>query len=253
MRSTTKKAKISLAFKDMNASELVTFAGGTVEGLTGNADLPHPTIDLGDITTQVGDLDATNKKISGGDVTSTTQRLMEQQANILMMWLTTNAHYTEDTANATAAGNLARVEEIILSSGYKLKKKIRQHQRTFEVVETGVGWFHSRVPKAAPKKQEAHLWRFGSTIAKDVIPEKLTTRYCLEADVIITDIESNTIIGIQHSSILPALQSGKTLSSTSQTGKSTTLLPASKSNHPMFSYTADDPYLWSDFIYIVIP
>jgi hypothetical protein len=234
MKKTIPTAKVATDFDEMTADELVTFAGGTVVGITGNADLPSPTIDLADITSQSNALKLTLNKISAGDTSSTLQRLMEQQANTLMMSLTTNAHYVEDTANADTPGDLARDEQIILSSGYKLKKRGKAHPRAFELVDTSEGTLHFRTPKGDVKGMKPTLWRYGLADEKGKKPTTTITHFTKQVDIILTDLPSKSIVGIQNSNC-------------------ETQGSIKKYAHPVFSHTAPDPYDWSDFIYVVVP
>ena len=52
MKTTQKKAKISLGFQKKSASETVSFGNGTVTGCTGNAFFPSMPVPLGTISAQ---------------------------------------------------------------------------------------------------------------------------------------------------------------------------------------------------------
>jgi hypothetical protein len=170
-----------------------------------------------------------------------------------MLSLTANGHYVEDRANLLAAGDVTHAEQLILGAGYKLKKKATPHPRDFEVVATGPGWIHLRAKKAGAKKTETHLWRYGISTAKGKVPDTVILRITQEADIIITDLASNIVVGAQHASILPASHTGKTGTEPTATGRAASQVPLSKSRHPMFSHSSSDPYQWTDFIYAVIP
>lgn len=159
----------------------------------------------------------------------------------------------EDNANLLAAGDIIKAEGFITSTGYKLKKKITPHPRDFEVVATGPGWAHIRAKKAGAKKQEGHLWRYGVTTAKGVSPVTVILCVTLETDIILNDLASGTIIGVQHASILPLSHTKKTDVTPTVTSRVASLVPVSKNRHPMFSHSVSDPYQWTDFIYTVIP
>ncbi|MBI3502674.1 MAG: hypothetical protein HY063_12860 [Bacteroidetes bacterium] len=252
MKQTLKKAKVATDFQKLSASDLATFADGTVTGLTGNANLPAPTIALATITTQTTALRNTLKLIASGNTSKTITAQAATQANALMLSLGTNGHYVEDTANTIAAGDLKKAEGIITSSGYKLKKKATPHPRDFEVVETGPGFVHLRAKKAK-KGAEGHIWRYGITTAKGTPPTTVIVRFTLGADIIISDLASNTVVGAQHASILPVAHTKKTDPSSTQTSKTATQVALSKTRHPMYSNMVADPYQWTDFIYAVIP
>lgn len=252
MKSTLQKAKVSFEFREMDASGLATFADGTVAGLTGNAFISAVPVALATISAQTTALRATLQQIAAGDKSPALTAQEAQQANALMLSLASNGHSVEDQANILAAGDLKKAQQIILSTGYKLKKRGTPHPRDFEVVETGPGFVHLRVKKAK-KGVEAHLWRYGITTAKGTPPPTVKLIVSVEVDIIIHDLASNIIIGVQHASVLPAAHTKKTNPASTQTSKSATLVPLSKTRHPMFSAAADELYQWTDFIYAVIP
>jgi len=253
MKQTIKKAKVSLDLNELDANGLTTFADGTATGLTGNINFPNPPVSIVNVTSQATALRSTLKLIASGNKSTTLTKQAAQQANTLILSLTANGHYVEDTANLIAAGDITRAEGLITGTGYKLKKKIAPHPRDFEVVATGPGWAHIRAKKAGAKKQEGHLWRYGVVTAKGVPPVTVILRVTLETDIILNDLASGTIIGVQHASILPVSHTKKTDVTPTITGRVASLVPISKSRHPMFSHTVSDPYQWTDFIYTVIP
>ncbi len=250
MKTTTQIAKVALNFEEMDVDQLLTEADGTVTGLTGSTTFTVLAIPLATITSETAALRATATQISAGNKSVTLTRQQAQQANTLMRSLVANGHSVEDTANRVAAGNLTVAEGLITSTGYKLAKAKTPHKRTFEVVKTGTGWAHVRAAKAR-KGNEGHIWRYGITTAKNVAPVTLITRFNLEADIVLTDLASNVIIGIQHASVLPV---GRKTGTTPATGGGIiTAIPASTAKHSVFSNAASDPYTWTDFIYTVIP
>jgi hypothetical protein len=251
MKTSTQIAQVALSFEDMDVAQLLTEADGTVTGLTATSTtfsaLPIP---LATITTQTTALRGTATQITAGNKSVTLTRQQTQQANTLMRSLIANGHYVEDTANRIAAGNVTMAEGLITSAGYKLAKAKTPHKRAFEIVKTGIGWAHVRAAKAR-KGNEGHIWRYGITTAKNVAPAALITRFNLEADIILTDLPSNIIIGVQHASILPVGRKAGTSPATG--GGISTPIPASTAKHSVFSNSASDPYTWTDFIYTVIP
>jgi hypothetical protein len=225
--------KISLDFKDKSGDELVTFSYGTVIGLTSNTDLPSPTIPLDKITEETDALKGVLADIASGNTTPENTRLAAQFADTLMLSLTTNAHYVEDTANKKAAGDAVKAETIILSSGYKLKKKPTLSPRDFEVVKTGVSWVHFRVKKTK-RGYETIFWLYGIVAAKGEIPTTKIMHVTEKADIIITNLTSGTIVAMAHA---PNELGSK----------------VKKYEHPSFSHTAAVTYEWSEFIYVVVP
>lgn len=248
MKLTIKKAKVSFDFKEMNADALVTFGDGTVTGLTGNGNFPSPLVPLGTVSSQTAALHATLQKIASGDKSTALTNLEQQQATALMLSLTSNGHYVEDTANALGGGDVKKAEGFILTTGYKLKKKAVLHPRDFEVAANGPGWVHLRVKKAR-KGAEGHMWRYGITTAKGTPPATVVIHFTLEADIIISDLAAGSIIGIQHASIVPVSHTKKTSAADTKTSRVATAIPASKGKHPVMSHTNTDPYQWTDFLY----
>jgi hypothetical protein len=253
MKSSIRKAKVSFDFQKMNASGLATFGDGTVAGLTGNTAFPNPVVALATVTTQVNAVRDTERQIAAGNISKALTAQLKLQTNILMLSLSANGHYVEDISNMAAAGDENKAEQLILSSGFKLKKKAVPHPRDFEVVETGAGWIHLRAKKAGAKKQESHLWRFGIAAAKGTVPASVMIRTSLEADIIIADIPGGVVLAAQHASVLSASHTKKTSAAATQTSKAATPVPISKARHPIFSFANSDPYQWTDFIYAVIP
>jgi len=253
MKTTIKKAKVSFDFRSQDAARVATMGDATVTGFTGNTNFTALVVPLVTITTQVTAVRNTLRTIAAGNTSKALTAQLAQQSNTLMFSLVANGHYVEDTANILAAGDEKKAEQLILATGYKLKKKTTPHPRDFEVVETGVGWVHLRAKKAEAKKQEAHIWRYGLTLKKGTPPETVITRITLEADIIITDLASSTVVGVQHASITSATRTGATSVASTQTSKAATSIPVSKSRHPLISHASSEPYQWTDFIYAVIP
>lgn len=249
VKAPTKKATISLDFKTMDASNLAKFADGTVVGLTGNTSFTAPPVALAAITTQTTALRTTSGQRSGGNKSTALTKQEANQAGTLMQSLTTNAHYVGDTANTAANGDLSVAEQLILATGYSLKRRTAAPPRGFEIVGTGPGWAHTRVAKTQ-EGAEGHLWRFGITATKGVSPATLVTRYTLGVDVILADFPSGSILGVQHASILPTPRAAKKAAAGAAKGS---LAALSAAGHVVVSYTVADPYQWTAFIYTVIP
>jgi hypothetical protein len=233
MRYKNKRAQISNEFSKKSGNDLVTFANGTVEKLTDNIDLPHPTVALDKVTQQTAAMAAVLVDIEGGNTTAENTRLLAETGGILMQSLTSNGHYVEDTANTVAAGDLAKAEAIILSSGYKLKKKTSRKPRDFEVYKTGTGWAHFRVKKTT-KKYEIVYWKYGIVTAKGAVPDQTVMHIIDKTEIIITDFPSGAIVAMAHASKEIGYQK-------------------IKYKPPAFSHQAEVKYDWSEYIYVVIP
>ncbi len=199
MKNPVKLAKIAYDFEQMSGNDLIIFSRGTVLGLTDNLVLTNPTISLATVTTQTDEFEEVVVDIEQGNTTPNNTKLMALRGSTLMLSLTTNGHYTEDKANAVAAGNLFKAEQIILSSGYKLKNKPVVNPRGFEVVKTGTGWLHFHVRKSK-KGHEIFYWSYGIVATKGAIPETLIQHVTDKADIIITDLPSGSIVAMAHAS-----------------------------------------------------
>ena len=225
--------KISLDFRDKSGNDLISFSRGTISGFTGNTDLPSPTIAMDDLAEQIDAYELVLIDIEAGNTTPENTRLAAQLADKLMLSLTTNGHYVEDTANKAAAGDVPKAEAIILSSGYKLKKKASIPDRDFEIVKTGTSWFHCRVKKTK-KGVEIIYWQYGIVPSKGEIPQTKIMHITDKADIIITDLPSGSVVAIANAR--------------NETGYQDV-----KYQHPTFSHQTTVTYDWSEYIYVVIP
>jgi hypothetical protein len=233
MKSTIKKAKVSNEFNVMDTSDLIVFGGGTVTGLTGNATFTALPVALNKITQNVKDVQDTSNLISSGESTPNNYKLLAQYSNLLMLGLTANGHYVEDTSNLVAAGNLTKAEELILSSGYKLAKKGIPGPRNFEVYKTGSNFVHVRAKKSK-KGKSLFIWNFGITTEKGKKPDTLRMVATDKVNSVFTDLTSGSIFAIQYTENELASK-------------------VKKYGYPTFSYKSDEFYIWSDFIYVVVP
>lgn len=256
MKQTVKRFKIALNFIKMSVDELLTFAAGIANGLINDPDATAPPVNSGTLFNEIGTVNpptalaGTHAKRKS-DKSETLTKLEQQQANLLTLSLTKDAHYVEDTANDIANGDESHFLQIITRIGFQPKKKPSLHPRDFEVVEIGKGWIHLRAKKTH-KGPEAHCWQYGVTAAENTPPTALgKVIVTLEADIIIHDLTSAAIYGFQHASIVPVSHTKKTSPKNTANSKNATPVPLSKSKHPMFS-NGDDPQQFSGFIYEVI-
>ena len=248
MKKSSKTAKVSLEFQKENPAELCTTADGIVTGLTGNAFITTFPVALAIISTQIGAVRADLQKIASGDLSKTLTKLLAHDATALMISLTSNGHSVQDQANTIAAGDYAKAQQIILSTGYKLARATTHKPRDFEVVycQPNIVHVHTKKTKTGT---EGSLWRYGITTAKNIPPTVLITRFTVETDLIITDLPSGCIVGIQHASVVPVSHTIKTSATITAVGKAASAIPLSKSRHPVISHLTVDPYQWTSFIY----
>jgi hypothetical protein len=250
MKTTQKKAKISLGFQKKSASETVSFGNGTVTGCTGNAFFPSMPVPLGTISAQCTAVENDLTKIASGNTSTALTKLLAQDLDALKTSLTTNGHYVEDTANTVAAGNLAKAQQMINSSGYKLKKTGTPHPRVFEVMKSGIQWVHLRVKSVGTRA--GYVWRYAPVSAKGVVPTSWTyVIYTLETELVINNLKSSTIYAFQYASILPVSHSKKVPVLTPIVVKAATTLSSTKSSKP--TYTDGQTQLqFSDTIYFTV-
>lgn len=247
MKITFRKAKISLGFQEMHAPELLSFGGGTETALAGNAFFPSLTISPATIGTYCTAVQNDLNKVAAGNTSKMLTKQLAQDVDVLLNALTTNAHYVEDTANTAAAGNLAKAQEMINSSGYKLKKKGEPHPRVFEVVASGIGWVHLRVKSVGTRA--GYVWKYGAVTAKGLVPTTWSILvFTLETELVINGLKSNTIYAFEYASILPSSHTHKTPVIVPLVVKAASKLSTSQSKKP--TYTDGQVQLqFSDSIY----
>ena len=249
MRSLTKRAFVSTAFRELDVHGLPTFADGTVLGLTDQkARCPTPTVPLATVTQQATTLRGTSAKRSAGNRSLALTQQEADEASDLINSLTTNAHYVKDTANALYPGDAAAAGQLIVLTGYSVRGQATPAQRTFEVADDGPNWVHLRVHKARPGN-EGHLWRYGITTAKGIAPTTLVTRFTLSADLIVTDLPTSAVVGVQHASILPTPRPG---AGGAAPAAGAAKAAVSAKRHPMVSHAVADPYEWTGFLYTTV-
>ncbi|MBI3502317.1 MAG: hypothetical protein HY063_11035 [Bacteroidetes bacterium] len=244
------KIVISRTYKKLNTPDLGAFAHDTVH-FTGDPDATAPPVSDGTLQAK-----ATSLLTDYGTWLKTKDPALEKQIkrkrNDLILQLDKDADYLQGVARdvAVAAGDVTAGEAVVIRIGFTLKKRTGGKKPDFGVIASGPNFvqLHS---KKAKKGNEGHMWRYGITTAKGTPPPQpgLITHFTLETDVILHDLPSNTVIGIQHTSVLPVSHTKKTSAKTSKTATAT---PLSKAKHPLFSHTNPDPYNWTDFIYVVI-
>jgi hypothetical protein len=250
MKATQKKAKISLGFQKKSASELVSFGNGTVTAINGNAFFPTPTVATATISAECTAVENDLTKIESGDTSTALTKLLAQDVQALMTSLTTNGHYVEDTSNTVAAGNLAKAQQMINSSGYKLKKNGTPHPRVFEVIASGIQWVHLRVKSVG--KRAGYVWRYAPVSAKGVVPTTWSNDvFTLETELVINNLKSSTIYAFQYASILPVSHSKKVPVLTPIVVKVATTLSSTKKSKPTFT-DGQTQLQFSDSIYFTV-
>jgi hypothetical protein len=251
MKKTSKTAKVSFEFQKSSASELCTSSDGSVTGLTGNAFITTVPVPVATITTQTATVRADMQKIASGITGKAITAQLAQHTNTLMISLISNGHSVQDQANTIAAGDYKKAQQIILSTGYKLAKEPIRKARDFEIIKSDPGTAHVHVKKTK-KGIEGHMWKYGLAPSKNSPPTVFLTRFTMEADIIISDLPSGSIVGVQHASVVPVSHNSNTGTVITESSKKASSISQSKAKHPVFSHNTSDPYQWTNFIYTVI-
>jgi hypothetical protein len=256
-KSTFKKAKIAFDFQKDSASDLCTYADGTVTGLTGNPNITVVPVPIGPATNPLSIMALTAvvrgylARIAAGDKSTALTTLLAGAVNDLMQGLTSNGHSIEDQANTIAKGDLNKANGIINSTGSKLKKKGVAHPRSFEEVKSAPTTAHLRW-KAV--KLADYGVRYAPTTGKDVVPAGLATAKIIPngtTQLIITGLRSGTWIAAQFGYKLRIPRTGTGTTTGTSTLKTATPVASTK-NVPTYA-DGTEPLLWSYTIYILVP
>ncbi len=247
MKTLFHRARVAFVFSKMKEADLASFADGVASKLTGNATFPSPPAPPATISSQAATLRAALASIATGGRTKALTGQAGAAKRALALSLVADGHYVEDTANLVAAGDPAKAASLVTAAGFALAKTPTGGKRTTGIVATGPGWAHGRAPKTA--KHQGNLWRYGITTAKGTPPTTLVMVVTLEADVVIRDLPSGSVLALQHAPVLAAGKNGAAAGG----GSHLTPLPASLGKHPAFSNLQTSPYTFGDFAYVVVP
>ncbi|MEI6853329.1 MAG: hypothetical protein WCL06_10815 [Bacteroidota bacterium] len=240
------KIVVALDIKKMNALTLCSKARGVKT--TGDPDVVNPPKSDEDLQLQAGRVEDI-KKLRVTDKKMSLTRQEEVEVDTLKTYYEQVGRYVQRIARevAMATGSVAAGEAVVLRCGFKLKKKRVLPPRTFEVVDSDVGWTHLRVKAAG--KNAAYVWRFGITHEKGVIPEVfmpvVVTMVC---ELVVRHPFSGKIIAYQVACILPKKRSSKTKTANSNLAKKAAGVAAYLGNKPVVDFGID-ALQWSDLIY----
>lgn len=248
------KLNVSHNYKKLKTPALHSWAHTTKfsgDPLCGTPDVPDATI----YTYSDNMLTAYN--VLQANPSKAQTALVKSLRKTLLTALDLNANYLEGKANgaAIAAGDSAVGVNVINRINFQVAGKgiIR---KTIGIVETAIGWVHVREAKTI-KGVEGHIWEAGVTTAKGVPPTTVKRWFTLSCDCIFFDIPSGTIVGYHHASVVSAgrktTPTGLPVIPKSVTSKTTSLLPASKSKHPMIDFNNANPYTFGEWRYVIIP
>ncbi|MGD0711064.1 MAG: hypothetical protein ABR968_07750 [Bacteroidales bacterium] len=248
------KLKVSHNYKKLKTPALHAFAHGTKfagDPLCGSPDVPDATI-YSDADAM---LSAYTVELTNPSKAQTA--LVKSLRKTLLTALDLNSNYLEGKANAAAiaAGDSAVGANVINRINFQLAGKGIM-RKIIGIVETATGWVHVREAKTI-KGVEGHVWEAGVTTAKGVPPTTVKRWFTITCDCIFFDIPSGTIIGYHHASIVSGgrktTPTGLPAIPKSLTSKTTSLLPASKSKHPMIDFNNANPYTFGEWRYVIIP
>ena len=184
--------------------------------------------------------------------TKTSTQVNGQKAIVITKY-NKNVSYVQGVAIdvATAHGDASFGNTVVTRCGFKLNKaKGGGKKPDFGITDSGTNWVQVHAKKAK-KGTEGHIWRVALTTAIGTSPAKADIIYffSLECDILIQNIPSGKIIAIDHASIISVAHTKKTLGNIPLTGKKAATIAASKANHPVFSFTTPDPFVWKGWIY----
>ena len=248
------KLKVSHGYKKLKVLALHAWAHATKfsgDSLCGSPDVADATI----YTYADNMLAAFNAWLASP--TKALNAAVKSARKILLTAIDLNANYLEGKANGAsiAAGDSTVGINVIERIGFQVAGR-GIIQRIIGVVSTGIGWFHAHEAKTV-KYLEGHIWEAGTTPTKGVPPVTIKTWFTLSCDCIFYNIPSGTIIGYRHASILPAghksTPTGLPVVPKTPALKGASLLPTSKSKHPMIDFENASPYTFGGWRYIVVP
>lgn len=231
---------------DMDNTSVCNEALGTKTA--GDADVTDPPVTDTVLHQQANDALAVQQKRQIDHSPSLTAQANELTEKVRYSYFKV-AGYVQDVANdvVISTGSYDAGLNVVLRCGYKLKSKGEKHPRGFEVVASGPNWIHIRVKAVA--KRAGYMWRLGITDEKGVKPTVfLPIIFTLECEVVILNLTSGEIYGIQYASILPVAQTKNSDPSQTIASKAATVTVSTKANKATVTMS-DDPYQWSDFIY----
>ncbi|MBI4931486.1 MAG: hypothetical protein HY841_12025 [Bacteroidetes bacterium] len=241
------KIVLALNTRKMDTPTLVSSAKGII--LTGDPDATAPPVPDTTLHAQADSLLLIHTKRQTKPPTATADQ-ETQQRNIVDRSYKKDGLYVQGVCNdvAVANGDVTAGEAVAQRIGYTLKKQATFNPTDFGVTSHEPGLADVQAKKAK-KGTEAHLWRYGITPAKDTAPTALKTLVTVEAHIIIQNLPSGSILGIQHASVLPVSHTKKTSAAETKTSKIATQISLSKAKHPVFSHLSADPYQWTNFVY----
>jgi hypothetical protein len=247
------KIKVSRGYRKLNVPELGSFAKGIT--FTGDSDATDPTFDDAALKTSSDKMITTHISRQTNPSTNLTN-LEKQFRNTLTDELDADANYVENVANAVAksAGDRNAGLAVVKRLGFLVAGK-GSAKRIIGVVGVGVGWFHAHEAKSK-KGFEIHIWNIGITTAKGTAPTETQGAVTCEADCIFNNLPSGSVLAYRHASVVPVSHVAKTSTQAtpqSSLAKTSSLIPMSKSKHPVIDFNNKNVYQFGEWRYVVIP
>jgi len=248
------KIKVSRAYKKFITTALGAFAKGLK--FTSDPDcVAPPSDDLANKGLADTMLNTNSQRLTNPSKTLTS--LERKEKNALKDALDADANYVETVANAVAksAGDVNAGISVVTRIGFSVAGK-GTAKRNIGFVDCGPGWAHAHEAKSR-KGFEAHIWDSGLTTAKGTPPTSTLTTVTCEADCIFNNLTSGVILAYHHGSAAPVAQKSKTTSTSltpqSQSAKTSSLMPMTKSKHPVIDFNNRNNIQFGEWRYIVIP
>jgi len=244
------KIKVSRSYKELSTIALASFAKSTkFSGDIAATAPPH------DDTAIYGWADTMFNTHNGRvlNPSKTATSLERQQRNTLEDGLDANVNYLETVANTVykTAGDINAGIAVVTRIGFQLMAK-GAHVRNIGVIDAGIGWFHAHEAKSVDGNQ-SHIWEGGITGTKGTPPTDTKQYVTCESDVIFNNIPSASIYAYRHAGVVPVSQEEGSSPQASINEKTATLIPQSKTKHPVIDINNNNLYHWGEWRYVVIP
>jgi len=207
VKSTTKRAIISLDLVHLDAPGLVSFTRAIAKGLTGNpnitaANVAKLPVAIADLQTAAQTLETTHvARLTAPSKAAT--KLEHDQANTLMQQITNTATFIQGLANTTAAGDVNLADSIIASVGFQLKKTGVKRRKVFSATSPAKGTAHVYVPSG--KRTAVRLLQYSADGGKTYCP----TIVVHGVDVIVTALKSGVDYLFQMAMSAPPAKKAK--------------------------------------------
>jgi hypothetical protein len=225
---------------------------GFMQKTTGNALLPAMPVNDTNMNTQVTALHTTYNAFKAVPPTMTEAQVSSKKLAVVTSY-NQNAGYIQGVARsaANAAGDVNVGIQLVLGSGYKIKKSKEATARGFNVTNAGAGAVD--ITTKAVNHHAGYIRQYGATTDKGVPPATTEEMiFSLEVATHINNLKSKTVYGFREASILPVKHASDSGTLTTASEKKATPTAATKAHKSIFTSGVTSHYVWSEWVYIVI-